>query len=240
MKSFREDIEEQLEVCLMKSCVNEIGQKYRDELREIFECIYMLNYLSNRIELRRNFESKYFNVSLSCLIEAFQLLINNYSRGSSLVLRSALENFIKHILKFYISNQEECGLEINDRSYTENKITLDKIINSYIKRELTAKGKSINSKMETEYKKLSGLSHSLVAESQNNTLKYFNDLEKVNDDNISLVITHFINVAKYIYSFGIIINEKSFRNWDYSDLKEVLRTVFGSSQTKTYLKNLKY
>lgn len=239
MKNFRVDIEEQLELCLNQNSINEIKEKYRCELREIFECIYMLNYLANRIEIRRNFSSKYFNISISCLMEAFSLLINNYSRGASLVLRSALENFIKHILKVYIDNETINDIEINDRSYTVNKTTLDKVINNYVKNELKSKAKSINSKMETEYKKLSGLSHSLVTESENNVFKYFEDLKKVNDSNILLVLDHFTNISKCLYSFGIIINEKSFKEWEYNDLKEILSIVFGSSQTKTYLKNLK-
>lgn len=239
MKSFEEDIEKQLKLCLTKNRNKEIEKVYIKELRKIFKCIYMINYLSNRIELKRNFQSKYFKVSISCLIEAFDLLINNYARGSSLVLRSALENFIKHILMFYIDIENEYGYEINDRSYTANKTTLDKIIKISIKECLRGKSNSVNSKMETEYKKLSGLSHSLVAESENNTLKYFKDLEKVNCENISLVIEHFIEVVHSIYAFIIIMNEKSFKNWDYHELKSVLRTIFGSSQTKTYLNKLK-
>ncbi|WP_049042632.1 hypothetical protein [Clostridium sporogenes] len=239
MKSFRNDIDEQLQECLNKNSINEIEKIYIDELREIFECIYMINYFSNRIELKSKFDSKYFNISMSCLIEAFDLLINNYSRGSSLVLRSALENFIKHVIQVYLIETGDVAYKINDRSYNANKITLDKISDKYIKEQLVIKSKSINSRMETEYKKLSGISHSLVAESENNTLKYFEDLDKMNKQNILLVIEHFINVAQCFFSFSLIMCEKSFKNWDSNELKQILKVVFGSSQTKTYLRKIK-
>lgn len=239
MKSFKEDIEEQLDFWLINNCIGEIKNKYEAELREIFECVYMLNYLANRIELKKNFQTKYFNITISCLIEAFNLLINNYCRGASLVLRSSLENFIKHILKVYSDNESNFVININDRSYTANKTTLDKVINNYISLEFKDKCESINSKMEAEYRKLSAISHSLVVESENNIFKYFDDIKKVNEVNISLVINHFIDITKYIYSFSLIINEKSFIQWEYNTLREILNIVFGSSQTKTYLKKFK-
>ena len=57
---------------------------------------------------------------------------------------------------------------------------------------------SINSKMETEYKKLSALSHSLILESQKNTFSYFSDMAKINEDNMKIVLEKINNIEKHI------------------------------------------
>lgn len=239
MENFKLDIEQQLVEVLRRNTMVDIKDIYGDDLKEIFSCIYMINYLSNRVELKKNFTSKYFEVTMSCMIEAFDLLVTNHVRGSSLVLRSSLESFLKHILEVCIYNIDDKSYKINDRCYNANKITLDNIINNYIKESFRGKCISLNSKMETKYGKLSGISHSLVVESTSNTLLYFEDLSKVNKQNIELIIKYFIEISKCVFSFCIILCEKSFKNWNSDELKKILTVIFGKNQSKTYLCKLK-
>ncbi|MCC0658303.1 hypothetical protein IC175_17240 [Clostridioides sp. ES-S-0123-01] len=215
-----------------------ISDVYESELRNIFSSIYSINYLKNKIELRHFFETQYFDITFSCLLESFSLLLNNYQRGALLVLRSSLENFIKHIIQEYNQLLSE-EYKINDRSYTANKVELEKIIKNNSKWSLKNESRSLNSRMENSYKKLSALSHSLTSESKNNILNYFSDINVVNDDNIRFAINNTIEVLQSIFSFSIIICESSFKYWDSYELNKILKLVFGDRKSQTYIRNIK-
>ena len=224
----------QLERILEHNGNKGIVNLYQKEIEKIFCGIYIINYISNRIEFRNLFNSDYFEVSFSCLMESFSLILNNYPRGASLVLRSSLENFIKFIIQ--AANND---FKINDRSYTANKTTLDEIIKTQYSEELRDQSISLNSKMEGIYSSLSGLSHSLTPESKNNTMDYFSDLNIVNKEYICIVLEKTSEVITQMFSFCIIICQPSLKIWDSWDLQKIFRMVFGKSKTQTFLKMLK-
>ena len=236
--SYYEDAIEQFELILNSNGNENLKDIYRDELRKIFLGIYSINYLSNRIEIENLFRSNYYSVSFSCLLESFSLIINNYPRGSSLVLRSCLENFIKHIMEtlniIYKSNYI-----INDRSYSKNKKTLETIINDNYVYSLKEQSISLNGKMETLYKNLSALSHSLVPESRNNTIIYFSETNVVNESNLDIVFEKFLSIVNQVFSFCIIICQPSIKYLASVDLQKLFRMVFGRKKTLSFLKILK-
>lgn len=238
MNYYIKDRNKQFNSILNTMVSKEIISKYEPELKKVFSTIYCINYLKNRTELERFFKTQYFDITFSCLLELFSLLLNNYPRGALLVLRSSLENFIKHIIQEYnqLLSKE---YKINDRSYTVNKTELEKIIKNNSKESLKNESITLNSKMETSYKKLSGLSHSLTLESKNNILNYFSDINVVNDDNIIFAINHTKDVSQSILSFSVILCESSFKYWDSCELKKILRLAFGERKSQTYIRNIK-
>lgn len=228
--NYYEDALKEFNNVYTKDGVKKLKSNYKESLQKIFFVIYAINYLKNRIETKNNFSNEYFEISFSCLLESYSLIMNNYPRGSALVLRSSLENFLKSII--YIHNKK-CNKKyhINDRSYTENKKTLETIIQSDYFEYLKKKSTTLNSQMESEYKSLSGLSHSLVPESKNNIIKYFSEIDKFNEDNITIVLKKILNVAKYIFGFCAIISQPSLKNWESDDLKKLLRLVYRGKNT---------
>ena len=155
-----------------------------------------------------------------------------------MVLRSSLENFIKHIIDI-VNSIHQKKYDINDRSYSCNKSTLEKIIDNELKDDFGEISKAINSQMERIYRKLSGLSHSLTIESKSNILDYIFDLDSINNKNIELVINNYKEVSKLIFSLSVIICEPSLKLWEKNQLETVLRWVFGTRKTKTYISKLK-
>lgn len=232
--SYYEDATSQLRLILNDNGNRQIISLYKHEIEKSFCGIYIINYISKRIEFREIFSSDFFNVSFSCLIESFSLIINNYPRGASLVLRSGLENFIKFIIA--ASNNDA---QINDRSYTGNKGTLDRIIKARYADTLMLEGLRLNSKMETEYSKLSALSHSLTPESISSAIDYFSDINIVNENYVDLVFERMLRVINQMFSFCIIICQPSFKVWDSSDLERIFRMAFGQRKTQTFLRLVK-
>ncbi|WP_313757089.1 hypothetical protein [Tissierella sp.] len=233
--SYYKDATLQLTDVLKKDVNREIITLYNDEIEKIFCGIYIINYISKRIELKEYFNSDYFNISFSCLMEAFSLALNNYSRASLLVLRSCLENF----LKFIIEVINDPSFEINDRSYSANKSTLDKAIEKHYLGKLKEESISLNSKMDKKYSMLSGLSHSLTEESKNNIIDYFSDLDIINKENIKITLIEILEIINQIFSFCIIICRTNFNQWDSLDLKKIFRMVFGQSKTRSFLSLVK-
>lgn len=238
MKNYNLDMSNQFEKILGTSNHEILKASYRNELEKIFCIIYAINYLKNRVEVKRFFQTDYFRIAYSCLLEAYSLLLNNYSRGSALVLRSALENYLKHTLKIINELYEE-SYKINDRSYSVNKGEFEKVINNILKVSFKQECKTINGKMEAEYKQLSGLSHSLTPESINNTLYFFFDINDINKKNIDIVIDKFIKVATQIFSLSIILCEPSLRLWDKMELETLLDFVYGSKKKNSYIKMIR-
>lgn len=238
MKMYNEDIMRQFETICDTFPTKIVIDEYKDDLKKIFSKIYAINYLKNKIETKKFFSTEYFKIVYSCLLESYALLLNNYLRGSSLVLRSSLENFIKHIIET-INNLYAKNYNINDRVYVENKVTLGKIINNTIKEELKIYADSINSRMESQYGRLSGLSHSLTVQSRGNTVDYFFYLNKIDQSNMELVINEFDLILNSIFELSVIICEPSLKNWDSFELEKILGIVFGKRKSKTYKEKIK-
>lgn len=235
--SYYEDAIKQLNLILDTKINRNINEKFNDKIEKVFLKIYALNYISNRIEICEKFQCNYFKISFSCLMESFSLVLNNYPRGASLVLRSSLENLIKYIISTYNSDEE--AYNIDDRSYTSNKVTLQKIIDNNYNNDLNKKCTTINSQMERDYKRLSALSHSLVPESATNTFKYFSDMNIINNDIIIEVLDKLNDVLKYIFSFCMIVCQNSIKKWETTNLIKIVRLVFNENTTNNFIKILK-
>ena len=238
MKDYNKDIDLQFAKILATSRSEMMKSKYSEELAEIFSAIYAINYLRNKVETKRYFNTTYFKITYSCLLESYSLILNNYPRGSSLVLRSAVENFIKHVINI-INSEYNKSYNINDKSYSANKATLEKIISDVLKRSFEEINKGINGQMERQYRELSGLSHSLTPESISNTFNYFFDLDNVNKKNVDLVIVKFTQVSRLIFSLSIILCEPSLKLWERDELDGILNIIFGKRRRETYIKKLK-
>lgn len=237
--SYYEDAIEQLQLIFKNKGNENIKTVYGAKLEKIFLGIYAINYLSNRIEIESLFISNYYNVSFSCLLESFSVIINNYPRGSSLVLRSGLENFIKYIIET-LNSIYNVNHIIHDRSYTANKKTLETIVkDKFIIISLKQQSISLNSKMETQYKILSALSHSLIPESKNNTMNYFSEVDVLNVSNLNIVFEQFSNIVYQMFSFCLIICQPSLKSWDSTDLEKILRIVYNKRKTLSFLTMLK-
>lgn len=229
--SYYEDSIKQLQTILDIHKEDLVKNKFSKKIKDIFNKIYAINYLSKRIEVRNNFKNDYYDVCFSCLLEAFSLIIKNYPRGASLVLRSCIENYQKFIIEYHNINKLFNIYSIDDRSYSANKATLDKVIKFSYKDKLQEKGLSLNTKLQEKYSRLSGLSHSLVPESRNNTLKYFSDLSILNVEMVNKVLEELSEISTHIFIFQTIICKDSLKLWDRNELSKLFRLVIRRKTT---------
>lgn len=227
----KDDCRGQLKVVL-KGINCEAVKKYNMVgVEKCFSYLYAINFLSKKIVLRSFFSNTAYNVSYACLIESFKLLLENHPRGSALVLRSALENFLKSI----IETAGQGHYEIHEKSYLANKNTMDKLIGNIFPSKYQQMFKTTNTQMYTAYGKLSGLSHSLTTASKENLLLYFSDTSHLNEKIIDNVFGNFLAVLEYIFSSCLLITWSSLENWEREELKEVLLVVFGEKRTEKML-----
>ena len=227
----KDDCNTQLQKILRNTNSDLIKNYNTTNIEKCFSYLYIINFISKKIELKRFFKTKYYIVSYSCLIESFVLLLENYPRGSSLVLRSALENFIKSVIEI----SGEGKYPINDRSYGENRKTLDKLIEQEYPQKYREIFKRTNAQMHSTYGKLSGLSHSLTPESQNNLLEFFSDVNVLNKENIDNVFNKLLSILEYIFMCSLLISRSSLENWERSNLNEILGFTFGKKRTANLL-----
>jgi hypothetical protein len=227
----RTDCTSQLQTVFDKINNETVRQNYSEIIEKCFSYLYVINYLTGRVELKRFFSNISFNVSYSCLIESFILLLENYPRGSALVLRSALENFVKSIIEV----SGEGRYSINDRAYSENRKTINTLIEQEYPPKYHELFKKTNDQMQNIYGHLSGLSHSLTPESQNNLLGYFSDASVINQANLNAVFGKFLNVLDCIFICSLLLSRGSLELWERDSLEEVLSIVFGKKRTTNLL-----
>lgn len=232
---YYEDALKQFENILVQFNYQKDKDSNFDDLKKIFLSIYALNYIANRVELKSIFQSTYFKISFSCLLETFALILNNYPRAAALVLRSSLENFLKFIIESYKDEK----YKINDRVYSENKKTLELIIKEKYDGKLKNECIKINSRMEATYKELSGISHSLTPESINNIIKYFTEFNDIKSEIIKKVLDYFNIIIRDMFTFSLIISENSLKLWDSKNLGNIIKLSFGSKRTKTLIELIK-
>lgn len=225
------DYQDQLQTILHSQGNEFIKREYSAKIEENFSYLYALNVIARRIELVKFFDTQYFSIAYSCLIESFSLVLDNHSRGSSLVLRSALENFLKNVVQIAGNN----SYRINDRSYSANQQTLESIIDNEYPDKYRELFKKTNAQMNRIYGILSGLSHSLTPESQNNMLSFFSDSKTISRDRIDFVFDNMKLVLEYIFTSSLLISRTSLELWDRSTLKDVLSLVYGTKRTANTL-----
>ncbi|QGG51432.1 hypothetical protein [Lysinibacillus pakistanensis] len=202
-------------------------------VRQIFNKIYFVNYLTSRIEVRSNYDSNYFKVTRSCLIEAFILFSQNYLRASSLVLRSSIENFIKHLLQLQ-------SQKINNRVYIENKNEMDNYLSS-ISAPVNLKTSllKINEKLLSLYKNLSGISHSLTNESKSFSINFTTEIKELSFENINKVHKNLDDYLDLLILIIIILNKSSLKHLPTFEINSMLRLVMGNKRTARLLKIIK-
>lgn len=210
------------------------GSTHVNLLNPLFNKIYFINYIKNRIENRKLFNSIYFDVTFSCLIEGLVLFSQNYLRSCSLVLRSSIENYAKHIL--FIN-----GESIDKKVYINNKNKIDSVISkSLLPSRIKLSVQKLNDILLSHYKKLSGLSHSLTVESTRLTFSFTTDLDIINSDNIKYVAKYFNSILDSII-YVILIQTRGFLNLHFSeyDLKKILLTFMGDKRSKRFISIIK-
>ncbi|KYC62070.1 MAG: hypothetical protein SOI41_02700 [Heyndrickxia coagulans] len=227
----KEDYQDQLNILVKNIEGNMVFSYKRSELERCFSFLYLINFLSKRVELKRFFDSKACLVSYSCLIEAFMLLIENHPRGSSLVIRSAIENFIKNIIKITGGGE----YYINDRSYGENIKTLNSIIENHVPEKYKPLFNKTTAQISRLYYLLSGLSHSLTPESEKILLNYFSDTRSINTENIDTVTDNYLSALEHIFTLSLLICRNSLEIWERENLEEIFRIVYGKKRTQTLL-----
>ncbi|GCD83710.1 hypothetical protein PTHTG4_27740 [Parageobacillus thermoglucosidasius] len=206
---------------------------YSELVFNLFKRIYFINITNTKAEFRGRFSNDFYKISFSCLVEALLLFSQNYIRASSLVLRSAIENYLKHQLQ--INNAK-----INDRVYLENKIKFDEVINSknYKDNEKLSLIK-FNEKLLTLYKRLSGFSHSLTIESKNLQIDFISDFNNLLDNNIRILYNHFRSTLDYFIMLNIHTLKESLTYWSRDDLNNFFRIVMGNKRIKRLIRIIK-
>lgn len=203
----------------------------KNEVKKLFSFLFTINFLKNRIELKKNFFSnKYFEITYSCLMESFLLVLDAHYRGSLLVARCALENSIKHSMS--VNNIPN----ISQRSYTENYNTFKchKTPNEQLNLLITKN----NERKKTLYSKLSGISHSLTPDSLNLNIEYLLYKQKENPPS-NETLDKLTKCYEYIFLDFLFISYYSIEQWDSDLLLNILKIPFGKKRSMSLLKSIK-
>lgn len=202
-------------------------------LYSAFKRLYAINYLSSRIEVRSTLKNTHYQVTLSCLKESFLLYKDNYIRAASLVLRSAIENYIK----FLLSKE---NLAINDRVYTENYNNLKNgLETNYNKKNIRESLLQLNNKMLSHYKRLSGLSHSLTKESKELAINFFTDISLVHNQSLNLFQSIFLSFLEIVQSINILYSKYSLEHWQTEHILNLLNIHMGAKRSSRFIQIIK-
>lgn len=235
--NYKEDLNSQFDILKEKVIQKKIIDNFQCS-EKAYNVLYVINYFSNRVELRRDFSDDYFKMTFSCLIEATVLLTTGYPRATLLTLRNGIDFFTKFIIHHQIHSDELCREVINPSRYTPNKGAVDRIlkIKSANDGELWNEYKSINSKLESKYTDYSQLVHDLYPNTRINIASYFD--EAINQD---LVVCKNVGEAleevfKSILFLMLIIQVDSLKNWDSDVLREILSLCLSKGDIKKVFK----
>lgn len=206
----------------------------KTELFFLFKSVYAVNYLSSRIEVRQVFNNDFYKVTLSCIKESFMLYKDNYIRASSLVLRSAIENYIKFLLKL---NQ----LPINNRIYAENYNLYKSFLSSSLDDKVNTKKSllNLNDKLLSFYKRLSGLSHSLTQESKEFTVNFLEEIQNVTVKSQCDFLDIFAKFLNIVQQFDLFICTFSLKNWTTEHLNDLLKLTMGNKRKDRFFNLIK-
>lgn len=223
----------QFELLKNTPMVNSVILKpYEADFFSVYKQIFFINYLANRVETKNFFDTDYYKISFSCLVEANLALLSNYSRGSSLLLRSSLESMLKHLIITLDKNSE-----IDDRQYSKNYDALkkSKSTNSKIKERVLL----LNEKMKSLYSNLSSISHSLTELTNENVYKYFSDNRDLNKKSVSAIMNFFEQLVNYTVEISLYLSLCSLENWDTEDLDSLLSLVYGNKRKEKMIRFIK-
>lgn len=206
------------------------------EILDIFKRIHSINYLSFRTEVSETFNNIYYKMTLSSIKEAFLLFNNNFVRAASLVLRSGIENY----LKFLLHHQD---LPIHKRVFQVNHNTL----NDYLKTNYHTKPNyqksltTLNARLLSYYKKLSGLSHSLTKESKFFIITFLEDIHtpKEYSSKKKNFLKLYIGFLETVNLYNLFYCTYSLKNWNLDHLKQLLSINMGNKRLERILKVIK-
>lgn len=193
-----------------------------DSHRTIYSKIYYLIYISRRFETKNFILSNYYNVSLTFLIEGYISLVRNLPNGSLLLLRPAIENFLKSIM-------ETKNLYINERSYGENHtLLLEKLQDSSF---IVKQKRGIVEELGRQYGKISGLSHSATRKNNFNIYQYFSDSIE-NENSIKDAELIWDKVLDSICLYATYRCSETYKKWEYWELADLLEIPFSKNKSR--------
>lgn len=235
--NYREDSNSQFNVLKEKIIQKNIIDNFQYSER-VYNVLYVINYFSNRVELRRAFSDEYFKMAFSCLIESTVLVTDGYPRATLLTLRNGIDFFTKFIIQHQINSDESCNEVINLARYTPNKGAVDRILKtkSAGDNDLWNNYKSINSKLETKYTEYSQLVHDLYPRIQINIATYFDEVINQDLEICQSVGKDLEEVFKSILFLMLIIQVNSLKNWDSHFLREILSLCLTKGEIRKVFK----
>lgn len=196
----------------------------------IFKEIYAIKLLIGRPELQKFIANDYTDAYFNFIIEAFICILRNEKNASSLLLRSAIENFLKLVLT-------SLDLKINDRSFSVNHKTLSNFLNedSYTNISIEANA----STLQRQYSNLSAISHSFTNLNNQSIAKSFTRSLTSTIDSTDGIIQSWCIVLKSTFTILIMLSSQSIKFWDTDDISNYLKLVMGEKAKNSMIANLK-
>lgn len=196
----------------------------------IFKKIYAIKLFISRPEPKRFIANKYTDAYFNFIIEAFISTLRNEKNASSLLLRSAIENFLKLTL-------ESLNLNINNRSFSTNHTTLNNslIEDTYVNNLI----KSNASTLQRQYSNLSVISHSFTNLDNKSIFKSFSQSLKSNINESDELFKSWTEVLKSTFIIMVMLSSDSIKNWDTDDISNYLKLVIGEKKKNKILYEIK-
>lgn len=209
----------------------------KSEFEISFKKIFVLNYMNNRIEIKKFFKYDTYINSYSCILEAFDLIQNNYINASQLCLRSGIESYNKFIIESYNSTLKSNMYKIDEWRFSKNINTINKIINVNINVNIKKKLSIINNNMKKYYNHFSKITHPQINYYTVN--EYLTDLKTQNKSEIINILELLNNIVKDIITVNMIIGESSICEWNSNDLKDILYFAFDEKEINEIISLIK-
>lgn len=243
MKTIEDTCNDEFKLLLTTGSFNkEFIETNNTEIKKIFNYIFLINVIKNRVETRKYFAEN-FNMTFSLMLESSYALYTGQCRAALLLLRSAQEtNF-----KFVLEREREMILKIDplksferlDYRFNDTKRKfLNDVIEFIPKQEYGEYYYTVERNL-TYYKKLCGVAHSESSSIPVLNVNYYsnlyNDTLLSKDDYFKL----FTEVLNAIFSLLFFMLRDSLRHWDSFELLELLHLVFGRKKSKRYMEIIK-
>ena len=201
-----------------------------NEIKKIFNYIYIINLLKNRAETKRFFGTD-FNMTFSLLLESSNSLYSGQCRASLLLLRSAQESTLQFITikerEWILSNIDSSRQFIElDYRFTETKKKLVKDIKTSVDSNKYSEYYKNIDKTVTYYKKLCGVVHSTGKNIPVELSYYYSNLEVNTILEKKDFFELYLKSLECIFTLIYFLLRESFEKWDTYDLSDILKTIF--------------
>lgn len=216
---------------------SDLESDLENEFKSTFQKVFVLNYMTNRIEIKKLFEYDTYINSYSCILEAFDLIQNNYINASQLCLRSGIESYNKFIIESYNRTLKSNMYAVDKWRFSKNRKTIDKIIAVNINVKYKKKLLIINKNMKNYYDHFSKITHPQINYYTVNG--YLTDLKTKNKSEIINILELLNSIVKDIITVNMIISESSIREWVSNDLKDILYFAFDEKEINEIISLIK-